>query len=103
MCHLEADQITKAARSSINGALSQLRQVNATPDEVRRRAAIYHQRYEVAALTPPALAKHWAACQHPAAPPGRNGTVNVALAYANQLAADEAAHPAALPTGGRPW
>jgi hypothetical protein len=60
-CGWGADQITDAARGSLNGALKQLRAVEATPGQVKLRARRYRERFRDAALTPPALAKHWAA------------------------------------------
>lgn len=36
-----------------------------TPDEIRRRAANYRTHFDGAALTPTALAKHWAVCANP--------------------------------------
>jgi hypothetical protein len=36
-----------------------------TPDEIRRRAANYRTHFDGAALTPTALAKHWAVCASP--------------------------------------
>jgi hypothetical protein len=36
-----------------------------TPEEIRRRAANYRTHFDGAALTPTALAKHWAVCANP--------------------------------------
>lgn len=57
-CGIDWHDLTRTARGSLNGAVGQLREVGATPDEVRRRAQ--HWPYDVA-LTPPGLAKHWPA------------------------------------------
>ena len=44
----------------MNRPLAELRAVGATPDEIRVRAGRYLRVFDRAALTPTALAKHWA-------------------------------------------
>lgn len=57
----QIDGLTKSARGALNRAASELRDVNATAGEVKRRALAYRARFPQAALTATALAKHWAA------------------------------------------
>lgn len=57
--HWNPKELTKPARGSISAALRDLREVDATPEEVERRASRYRAKYPNAALTPNALAKHW--------------------------------------------
>jgi hypothetical protein len=52
-------ELTESERGAANKALAQLRQVDATPDEVLRRAENYPTHFSDAALTPTALARHW--------------------------------------------
>lgn len=54
-------QLTPTGRGSVNKALKDLRSVGATPSEIRTRAAYWPKLFPDAKLTPPALAKHWAA------------------------------------------
>lgn len=60
-CGLDPGELTKSARGGLNSALKDLRDVNADPAQVPARAAVFRSRWDVP-LTPPALAKHWAAC-----------------------------------------
>lgn len=57
---IEAGQLTRAGRGAVNRATADLRAVDASPEEVRRRAALYRRQWPDIALTAPALAKHWA-------------------------------------------
>lgn len=57
-CGINWAELTDSSRGALNKALAMLRGVDATPDEVRRRAASWP--YEVP-LTPTGLAKHWPA------------------------------------------
>lgn len=59
VCGIEPSELTPSARGVLNRALADLRKVGAEPDDVHERAAVYHRLYPHAALTPPALAKHW--------------------------------------------
>ena len=56
--------LTKSGRGAINGALKDIKGAtpDVTPDEIKRRAAIYARKFPNAALTAPALAKHWSGC-----------------------------------------
>jgi hypothetical protein len=66
----DASKLTKPALSAVGVALGQIAAVQAdlTPDEIKRRAGHYRLRFPNAAMTPTALAKHWADCEHPPAP-----------------------------------
>lgn len=60
VCQLEAASLTKASRGEVNAVVKQLREVDATPSQIKARAVKYRQRYPSSTLTPSALAKHWA-------------------------------------------
>ena len=57
-------EMTEAAARACGVALAEIRKVapNLTPEEIARRAANYPTHFGDAALTPSALAKHWATC-----------------------------------------
>jgi hypothetical protein len=75
--------LTKAARSSLNKAVAELRPVVPDPDEVRARAANWP--YDVP-LTPHGLSKQWPALvKAHAGKPRRSNTVGTALAMAEQM------------------
>lgn len=57
---LDPQGITKNRRGKLNTALKQLREVGATPDEVKRRAKRYRREHPDWAFTETALASHWA-------------------------------------------
>lgn len=60
-CGIDASQLTASGRGAINNALKQLRDVEATPGQVKVRAQRYRNTWPQASLTPSALAKQWAA------------------------------------------
>jgi hypothetical protein len=60
VCDWEPSSITSSALGSLNKAVSELRFVNADTEDVRIRSHRYSMRFPTAALTPMALAKHWA-------------------------------------------
>jgi hypothetical protein len=62
VCRIDPAAITRSALGSYRRAIADLRAVDATPDEVKARAKVYRARWPSASLTPPALAKQWAAC-----------------------------------------
>lgn len=62
---INVEELTGTSRGTINRSLAELRGVKATPEEIRRRCAIYRDRFPHAALTAPALAKHWPALGKP--------------------------------------
>lgn len=58
-CGIDPKGLTASARGSVNTALKQLREVEATPNQVQLRARRFRERYRDITLTPTALAKHW--------------------------------------------
>ena len=64
-CVIDWHDLTPSGRGPINRAVKELRAVGATAGDVTSRAAHYHQLFDGAALTPSALAKHWAQCEQP--------------------------------------
>jgi hypothetical protein len=67
-CGIDTRQLTRSARGPLNRALKDLRDVGATPPDVAARAELYRRQFKGVALTPTALAKHWAALVEGAAP-----------------------------------
>ena len=63
----DISQLTKTAWGAAARAKKEISDVspNLTPDEVARRAANYRLHFKDAALTAPALTKHWARCDKP--------------------------------------
>lgn len=64
-CAVDVTAITDSARGAYNKAVWDLKRAGATPDEIARRAALYRIHYTDAALTPTALARHWAEVAEP--------------------------------------
>jgi len=64
-CRINAAELTNAQRGSVNGALKQLREVGASPEQVKTRAKRFADYFPDATLTPPALAKHWGLLARP--------------------------------------
>jgi hypothetical protein len=58
-CGIEVATITPSGRGKVNKALKELRDVGATPADVRDRAQRYRRRWPNVSLTPTALAGHW--------------------------------------------
>jgi hypothetical protein len=58
-CGIDTKQLTTTARGATNRAVSELRAVAATPEQIAARASAYRRTYPNAALTPSALVKHW--------------------------------------------
>jgi hypothetical protein len=60
----EIASLTKSGRGAINGALRDIRAASpqVTAEEIQSRASAYARKFPSAALTAPALAKHWASC-----------------------------------------
>jgi hypothetical protein len=67
-CGMNPFELTEREAKATGVALAQLRHVGATVEEIHRRAANYGTHFESAALTPNALATHWAKCAQPAQP-----------------------------------
>lgn len=61
-CGIDPASVTDTARGRYNRAVGDLRKVGATPGEVTDRAQVYRVRFAEVALTPSALASHWAEC-----------------------------------------
>lgn len=55
---------TRTERGAWNSARKQLREADATPQQVRDRAAMYVRRWPGMSLTPSALVKHWSSLEH---------------------------------------
>ena len=53
-------QLTKSARGRLNMAVKQLKEIDADPLEIPRRAAKYRETWPSVTLTDTALIKHWA-------------------------------------------
>ena len=58
-CGVKPDDVTNSMRGAYGKAVSELRAVGATPEEVRARARRYRSEWPNATLTPNALARHW--------------------------------------------
>jgi hypothetical protein len=67
-CGIRLDALTRSARGQLNTATKELRDINATPDQVTGKAAGYRKTYPSMALTPTALIKHWAALDDTSTP-----------------------------------
>ena len=69
----DPNELTKDAARACGVALAQIKGVTptVTPAEITRRAKNYTSHFEGAAITPNALAKHWATCANPPAKRGR--------------------------------
>ncbi len=56
-CGIDEARVTSSARGAYNRAVSQLRRVRASADEVRVRGQLYRVRFPHSALTPSALCR----------------------------------------------
>jgi len=59
LCQIDTERLTASARGGINRAAKELRDAGATEESLRSAANAYKIRYETAAVTPTALAKHY--------------------------------------------
>lgn len=59
VCGANLAELTKSERGRFNRACKELREVKATPAEVRRRARRYAARYPHITVTPNGLVAHW--------------------------------------------
>lgn len=59
---------TKSERGRFNAALKELREIQATPDDVRRRCRAYRRQWPNVTLTPQALVSNWTRFAPPPAP-----------------------------------
>lgn len=62
-CGLDASEMTPAAQRACGVAASELKRAGADPGQVAIRAQAYRMKFSGAAITPTALAKHWANCR----------------------------------------
>ena len=58
-CGIDWKALTKNERGALNNAAGQLKAINATPDDIRVRAATYRQKWPTVTLTPMALVNNW--------------------------------------------
>lgn len=63
VCNHDPARLTSSERGRINKALKILREVHATPDEIRGAATAWTIKYPRATLTPTAIAAHWSTLQ----------------------------------------
>jgi len=59
VCGIATGNLTRSSRGQLNKAVKELREINATDEQVRLKAKAYKRQYQNAALTPMALVKHW--------------------------------------------
>ena len=58
-CGINLTGMTRSARGQLNKACKELREIDATEEQVRAKAKAYRTQYPNATLTPTALVKHW--------------------------------------------
>ena len=58
-CGISLNGMTRSARGQLNKAVKELREIDATEEQVAVKAKAYRQQYPNATLTPTALVKHW--------------------------------------------
>jgi len=58
-CGISLTGMTRSARGQLNKAVKELREIEATEEQVKAKAKAYRQQYPNATLTPTALVKHW--------------------------------------------
>lgn len=59
VCQIDQSTLNTSERKKFGSCCKLLRESKATPDEIYIRAKRYKEKYEGAALTPPALVNHW--------------------------------------------
>lgn len=59
VCAIDTEHIPKSTRGAYNRAVSELKAVGASPDDIRQRAAMYRRKWSNASLTPSALSRRW--------------------------------------------
>ena len=96
VCAIDPHTIPDSARGAYNRAVADLRTIGATPNDIRRRAAIYRGQWPNVSLTPTALTRRWSECERPAPktgpPPSRNGQI-LDAAMQRAEAAEQATAP----------
>ena len=58
-CGISLTGMTRSARGQLNKVVKELREIDATEEQVKAKAKAYRQQYPNATLTPTALVKHW--------------------------------------------
>ena len=58
-CGINLTGMTRSARGQLNKACKELREIEATAEQVKAKAKAYRTQYPNATLTPTALVKHW--------------------------------------------
>jgi hypothetical protein len=61
LCGYNLTALTRTARGRLNAAVKELRDINATPDQVREVVRAYRRTYPDATVTPQAITGNWAA------------------------------------------
>lgn len=62
VCGIDPANIPRTARGAYNVAARDLRELEATPEQITNRARTYRRKWPEASLTPTALARRWAEC-----------------------------------------
>lgn len=75
------ETVTSLERGRINKALKSLREVGATPEDLRDRASQYRKRYPNVAFTPMAVVSNWSQLE----PAGKSSSVGRCLSCAQPL------------------
>jgi len=84
-CAIDPASITPAARKAYNRARQELRAAGAEPADVHLRARNYRHRFRDVALTPTALARHWAECATVGPARLGRGTTSTALTMLERM------------------
>jgi hypothetical protein len=69
VCGISITNLTRTSRGQLNKAVKELREVNATDQQVHDTAKAYRNQYPNATLTPTALIKHWPSFKETTGPP----------------------------------
>jgi hypothetical protein len=95
-CNIDPTNIPTSARGAYNRAVKDLRDIGATPGEIRRRAAIFRGQWRDVSLTPTALARRWSECDRPTSgspAPSRNAQILAANLTAAEAFDAQREHP----------
>jgi DNA-binding transcriptional regulator YhcF (GntR family) len=69
VCGITTTNLTRSSRGQLNKAVKELREIDATDEQVHATAKAYRQQYPNATLTPTALVKHWSSFKQTSGPP----------------------------------
>jgi hypothetical protein len=69
VCGISTTNLTRSSRGQLNKAVKELRDIDATDEQVHDTAKAYRQQYPNATLTPLALVKHWSSFKQTTGPP----------------------------------